>query len=71
MIAYNRPAKYNISYYGPNQYMITPSDKYLLAMHVLKNRYGEVGIQWYRANYAKMLVEETDEPACRIVRKTI
>jgi hypothetical protein len=59
MIAYNRPAKYNISYYGPNQYMITPSDKYLLAMHVLKNRYGEVGIQWYRANYAKMLVEET------------
>ena len=71
MIAYNRPAKYNISDYGPHHYMITPSDKYLLAMHVLKNRYGEVGIQWYRANYAKMLVEETIEPSCRIIKKVI
>lgn len=70
MIAFNRPAKYNISYYGPHQYMITPSDKYLLAMHILKNRYGETGIQWYRANYAKMLVDEAVEPSCRIIRKT-
>ena len=69
MIAYNRPAKYNISDYGPHHFIITPTDKYLLAMHVLKNRYGEVGIQWYRANYAQMLVEEADEPACRIIRK--
>ena len=71
MIAYNRPAKYNLSYYGPTQYMITPSDKYLLAVHVLKNRYGEVGIQWYRANYAQMLVEEAAEPSCRIIRKVV
>lgn len=71
MIAYNRPAKYNLSYYGPHQYMITPTDKYLLAMHVLKNRYGEVGIQWYRADYAKMLVVEATEPSCRIIRKSI
>jgi replicative DNA helicase len=71
MIAYNRPAKYNISYYGPTQYVIGPTDKYLLAMHVLKNRYGEVGIQWYRANYAQMLVEEAAEPTCRIIRKVV
>jgi replicative DNA helicase len=71
MIAYNRPAKYNLSYYGPHQYMITPTDKYLLAMHVLKNRYGEVGIQWYRADYARMLVVEAPEPSCRIIRKSI
>ncbi len=71
MLAYNRPAKYNISDYGPHHFMITPSDKYLLAMHVLKNRYGEVGIQWYRANYAQMLVEEADEPNCKIIRKVI
>jgi replicative DNA helicase len=71
MIAFNRPAKYNLSDYGPNHYMITPSDKYLLAMHVLKNRYGEVGIQWYRANYAEMRIDETDEPNCKIIRKVI
>jgi replicative DNA helicase len=62
MIAYNRPAKYNLQYYGPQQFMITPSDKYLLAMHVLKNRYGEVGIQWYKANYAEMTIDEEKEP---------
>lgn len=62
MIAYNRPAKYNLQLYGPLKYIIKPTDKYLLAMHILKNRFGEVGIQWYRADYAKMLVVETDVP---------
>jgi replicative DNA helicase len=62
MIAYNRPAKYNISRYGPQKYIITPSDKYLLAMHVLKNRFGETSIQWYKADYAKMEVVEALEP---------
>lgn len=62
MIAYNRPAKYNISRYGPQKYIIGPSDKYLLAMHVLKNRFGETSIQWYKADYAKMEVVETYEP---------
>ena len=71
MIAFNRPAKYNLQLYGPQQFMITPSDKYLLAMHVLKNRYGEVGIQWYRADYAKMTVDEADEPNCKIIRKVL
>lgn len=63
MIAYNRPAKYNITRYGPQKFIITPSDKYLLAMHVLKNRFGETSIQWYRADYAKMSVDETVEPS--------
>ena len=62
MIAYNRPAKYNLQLYGPLKYIIKPTDKYLLAMHILKNRFGEVGLQWYRADYAKMLVVETDVP---------
>jgi replicative DNA helicase len=62
MIAYNRPAKYNISRYGPQKYIIGPSDKYLLAMHVLKNRFGETSIQWYKADYAKMEVVEAYEP---------
>jgi replicative DNA helicase len=62
MIAYNRPAKYNITRYGPQKYIITPLDKYLLAMHVLKNRFGETSIQWYKADYATMSVVETDTP---------
>jgi len=62
MIAYNRPAKYNLSIYGPQKFKITPLDKYLLAMHVLKNRYGEVSIQWYHADYATMSLKESDEP---------
>jgi replicative DNA helicase len=71
MIAFNRPAKYNLSFYGPHQYIITPSDKYLLAMHVLKNRYGEVGIQWYNAEYSRMTIVEAAAPACRIIKKSI
>jgi replicative DNA helicase len=62
MIAYNRPAKYNLSVYGPNRYQITPLDKYLLAMHVLKNRFGELSIQWYKAEYATMNVVEAPSP---------
>lgn len=62
MIAYNRPAKYNITRYGPMKYIITPLDKYLLAMHVLKNRFGETSIQWYKADYATMSVVETSTP---------
>jgi len=62
MVAWNRPAKYNLSVYGPLKYIITPDDKYLLAMHVLKNRFGDTGIQWYRAEYALMTVVETATP---------
>lgn len=62
MIAYNRPAKYNITRYGPMKYIITPLDKYLLAMHVLKNRFGETSIQWYKADYATMSVVEASTP---------
>ncbi len=62
VIAYNRPAKYNLSLYGPLKYIIQPTDKYLIAAHVLKNRYGEAGVQWYRAEYAQMRFVETAEP---------
>lgn len=60
MIAYNRPAKYNINLYGPHRYEI--NDKYLLAMHVIKNRFGEPSIQWYRAQYETMTVVEAPTP---------
>jgi replicative DNA helicase len=66
MIAFNRPAKYNLGLYGPNKYII--DDKFLLAMHVLKNRFGDVGIQWYRAEYAKMTIVEAPTPSTRIIK---
>jgi replicative DNA helicase len=65
MIAFNRPAKYNLGLYGPNKYVI--DDKFLLAMHILKNRFGDVGIQWYRAEYAKMTIVEAPTPSTRII----
>lgn len=62
MIAYNRPAKYNLAQYGPQKYSIEPKDKYLLAAHILKNRFGVTSIQWYKANYATMSIDEAAEP---------
>lgn len=67
MMAYNRPAKYNISLYGPQKYIITDDDKFLLACHVLKNRFGDVGIDWYKAEYSKMTIIETTEPNKKII----
>jgi replicative DNA helicase len=66
MIAYNRPAKYNLSLYGPLKYIITPEYKNLLAAHVLKNRYGEPSIQWYMADYQTMNLYETVAPQKKI-----
>lgn len=62
MIAYNRPAKYNINRYGPMKFILKETDKFLLAAHVLKNRFGDVGIHWYRAEYGKMRIVEAAEP---------
>ena len=62
MIAYNRPAKYNLAQYSPQKFAIEPKDKYLLAAHVLKNRFGVTSIQWYKADYAKMSIEEAPTP---------
>lgn len=62
VIAYNRPAKYNLSMYGPLKYHIMPHDKYLLAAHVLKNRFGELSVQWYNADYSTMSLVEAPEP---------
>lgn len=65
MIAYNRPAKYNLALYGPQRFEIT--DKYLLAMHVLKNRFGEPAIHWYKAQYETMTI--TEAPIPRMIPK--
>jgi len=60
VIAYNMPSKYSLRYYGPEKYII--DDKFLIAAHVLKNRYGDTGIHWYKADYPTMRFIETSEP---------
>lgn len=65
VIAYNRPAKYNLSMYGPLKHLIRPVDKFLLAGHVLKNRFGNLSVQWYNADYSTMSLEEAPEPDTR------
>jgi replicative DNA helicase len=62
MIAMNRPAKYSINLYGPHQYIIEPSMENYLALHVLKNRFGDVSVQWYYANYSIMNLQEVAAP---------
>lgn len=62
MVAFNRPAKYNLAIYGPDKFILTSKDKFLLAAHILKNRFGELEIQWYKAVYEKMNIEETNMP---------
>lgn len=65
VLAYNRPAKYNLKFYGPTSYVLSLDDKNLLACHILKNRFGNDGIHWYRALYDKMSVIETEAPKKR------
>ena len=60
MVAYNRPAKYNLAIYGPEKFII--DDPNLIAAHVLKNRMGTTPILWYKADYPTMTFLETTEP---------
>ena len=70
MIAMNRPAKYNINTYGPKQYIIEPHMENYLALHVLKNRFGDVSVQWYYANYTVMALEEVAAPKMKPKKTT-
>lgn len=65
LIAFHRPGKYNIRLYGPFKYEV---GQYDIAAHVLKNRYGNVGIHWYTAEYHTMTLKEIDEPKHEVPR---
>jgi hypothetical protein len=60
VVAFNRPAKYNLKYYGPEKFVIT--NKFQLAMHIIKNRLGTTDIIWYYADYPNMTLHEIKEP---------
>lgn len=67
VLAYNRPAKYHLATYGPEKFIIEPTDKYLIACHRMKDRLGgkEGHIDWYEANYPTMSLLEREAPKRR------
>lgn len=54
MLALNMPARMGLVAYGPHRYEV---HKDLLAGHVLKNRNGEVGDLFFKADFANMRIE--------------
>lgn len=60
LMAFNRPAKYNLKWYGPEKYII--EDKDVLAAHVIKNRAGVTDLIWFKADYSTMTFNEIPEP---------
>lgn len=60
VLGIDRPGKRRLHKYGPEQYKI-PDDK-LLAFHFLKCRNSETKISWFRAEFDKMRVVETETP---------
>lgn len=60
VVALNRPLKHNISIYGQEKFII--NDERLIVMHILKSRNGGVGLGFFRAEFEKMQLIETNEP---------
>jgi len=61
VVGVKRPLKYNIRIYGPEKYII--NDRDIMAFHFLKCRNGETGIAWFKGDFGRMQVVETDTPA--------
>jgi replicative DNA helicase len=60
VVGVKRPLKYNIKIYGPEKYII--NDRDIMAFHFLKCRNGETGIAWFKGDFGRMQVVETDTP---------
>lgn len=60
LVAYNRPYKKGIRFYGPERYIIT--DENVLAAHFLKARNGDVRMSFFRAEFHKMSISEMPTP---------
>jgi replicative DNA helicase len=56
----NRPSVYNIGLYGPKKYKV---EKYTIFLHKLKNRHGDTGLDFLRADYPTMTLHEIEEPS--------
>lgn len=66
LIGINRPGKRNITYYGPDRYII--ADDKTLVFHFLKNRAGDTRISFFEAEFEKMRIKEMSTPACNKIK---
>jgi hypothetical protein len=61
LVGINRPGKQKIRYYGPDRYIIE-NDK-VLVIHFLKCRNGDTRMSFFKAEFDKMRIIETETPA--------
>lgn len=60
VIGINRPAKQKIRFYGPDRFII--EDETVLVMHFLKCRNGDTRMSFFKAEFNKMKITESDTP---------
>jgi replicative DNA helicase len=62
VIGVNKPYDKNITQYGPNRFII--SEENILVFHFLKTRTGDTRMSFFKAEFDKMSVIETETPPC-------
>ena len=60
VVAFNRPGKRNIKFYGPDRYIIE-NDKILVG-HFLKARNGDTRMSFFKAEFERMMIVEIPTP---------
>lgn len=60
VVGINRPAKQKIRFYGPDKFII--EDETVLAMHFLKCRNGDTRMSFFKAEFNKMKITESETP---------
>ena len=64
VVGMNRPAKFNITVYGPGKHMIP--DHNIVVWHMIKTRYSEPGnMLWFKLDGKLMKLIEIQEPEKR------
>jgi len=67
LVGMNRPAKYNITQYGPNRYVI--HNKNVMAIHFLKLRNGEPRLSFFEIQPTTMTFKEIPTPIMHTPKK--
>jgi replicative DNA helicase len=60
VVGINRPAKQKIRFYGPDKYII--ENENVLVMHFLKCRNGDTRMSFFKAEFEKMKITESETP---------
>jgi replicative DNA helicase len=67
LVAINRPSRYNLAIYGPEQFEVTSRE--LLAFHFLKVRSGTPRISFFLSEFEKMSIRECPPPPRKMKSK--